>query len=293
MDKILKQAKEIVNSMTREQKIQFLISCVENNYKFMYNLFSTWRLEHTNASEKDAVAQCLLQIILCNTKSILHLFNGLEIIPNNDTRIIDPVSMVSILRTIYERTYIFHNIFVQPESLEERTILFNLWQIRGFNNRQNIKHTPSKYKEKKVKEKQQIIELRKDALRCLNLLRITENSKETIIKELECDLPNIKGYCFVKNKDGIITEFKSISLTVSPVLLFNDERLAGLYTLFSMHSHPSFLGVPQFGQMFNEDTDKDLQITILESLLIFHSKFIEDFTTIVEGAKDIMNKISV
>lgn len=285
-------AKEIIDHMMPDQINKFLMHCVNVNYDCMSKLLSEWRRQHTSATEKDAIAQCLLQMMLCNTKSILLLFEGLKIVPGNNYTLVDPISMVSILRSIYERTYIFHNIFVEADSENEKRILFIIWQIRGLNNRQTIEDIPSIYIDKKEKEKQDIESLRQEAETTLTELPITSYAKKKVQSIINSNSSSIKGYRFQKSPKGEIIDFQTINLTDSPYELFNDQGFVNIYKLLSWHTHPSFLGVLQFGQMFNEEEDKSLAKTILTSLLFLQNKFINDFLLVVDGAKTIYDTIS-
>ena len=293
MDKAEYIAIEKIKSMTQEQMIKYLLDCVKRSCDCFFHLLYKWREKYTSSiSEKEAVAQCLLQMMLCNTKPIISLFDGINLIPENNHSIIDPVSMVAILRSVYERTYIFHNVFVEPESDSEKTIMFNLWKIRGLNNRQKIDNIPEIYTHKRDREKQEIEFIKQETESLLINLKLTEQARIKIKKEIKSESSSIKGYRFVKSQDGSIIDFETISLTNSPLGLFNDKDFTSLYKLLSWNAHPSFLGVLQFGQMFDEGADKSLEITILESLLFFHNKFITDFISVVSGAKEVFDNLS-
>lgn len=277
--------------MEQELKIQFLLDSVKVSYDCMFSLFFKWRSQLTSASEEDIVAQCLFQMMLCNTKSILALFEGIKLTPKESIAILDPISMISILRSIYERTYIFHNVFVEPESIIEKRILFILWQIRGLNNRQKLGEIPTKYIDKQKKEKLDIETLKQEAIKLLADLQIRTKAKNKIIDEVKSDSSSIKGYQFIKNSKGYISDFKTISLTSSPKELFEGNGFSTIYKLLSWHTHPSYLGVLQFGQMFDMGEDKTLASVVLQSIVFFHSKFINDFLSVVDGAEDVFKSL--
>ena len=101
---------------------------------------------------------------------------------------------------------------------------------------------------------------------------------------------NIKGYKFLKDETGSrITELKGISFQEEEILC---EGNIPIYGFLSMHAHPSYLGVLQFGQIYNKNEDKKLLETILLSASKLASKFAIDFRDNVIGGKETFEKLS-
>ncbi len=286
MDNIIKEAQRIIEGMSADTKNEFLMNCMRNNCDTLFLFFKKWRGENPNPSEYDCVAQCMLQMIITNSQSILSLANGIKIIPQSEATIVDPTSMISILRTLYERVFIFHNIFIQTANEEERRILFNIWQTRGLNNRQNLKVIQSQYKEKAEKERNEILKLRDESIALLENISITNDAKNELSKYIKSDSSNIVGFIFMKDDNGKIITIKRVALSDSPAVLFTDNSLSNFYAFLSLHSHPSYLGTLQFGQMFNSSEDKSLLSSILMSALVFQNIFAKDFCSFVKGAKE-------
>ena len=277
---------KVVIEITKDAEI-ILKNAIQKNCESIFNFFMEWRTTNDKSSEKDAIAQCMLQMILTNSKSILSLSEGIQLVPTKGKKTVDPTSIIPILRSMYERTFIFHNIFVQPENETESNILLYLWQIRGLNNRQNLPFTPEEFEHKKEKEQVQIERLRSRIRGLLTELNITDLAKDKIDKIARSNSSNIYGYKYIKDEEGIILGMERISFSDSPKVLFGTDELYPLYTLLSFHSHPSYLGTLQFGQMFNNGYDTSMLIIILTNVIILQNFFIDDFCRVAKGAKEI------
>jgi hypothetical protein len=277
--------------LSNADEITALEVMMKKNCNTMYSLLHKWReTRNEKVTEQEAVAQCLLQMMICNVRSILLLCDGIKITDEIQTTLVDPTSMISILRSMYERAFIFHNIFVEPETSNEKDLLFYLWQIRGLNNRQNWDCIPQRHRQKEQKEKGDIQSLRLHAETLLDKMNIDECTKKKIIRCLNRSSSSIKGYNFIK-RGGQITDFKEISLTDSPMALFG-KNATPLYTLLSLHSHPSYIATLQFGQMFNDKYDQKLLKTLLTSVLFCQAKFVCDFCQSVPGAQIIFEGLT-
>lgn len=127
-----------MNNSQIETEISKLKTCVKDISESMFNIFYPWRKNTNpqNVTEDKAIAQCIFQMVMCKTHSILSLNEGISIIPNNENfKLIDANSIYSVLRSLYETIFIFRNIFIMPDTDEERRLLLNLWIIRGLYNR--------------------------------------------------------------------------------------------------------------------------------------------------------------
>lgn len=261
--------------------------CLQETIDTIWIIQRKWREDHSEQMDvNDAMSHCMLQMMMTKLRSLQVLANGLPVLPNNpsSTIIMDVPSMASIVRGIYEMAFIYHNIFVSTENEEERDILLMLWKIRGFNNRQNLYPPKDTYIKKEEDEKKYIESLRREIVLVLDKMNIIQSARKTIEKAANKDNSNICGYKFEK-KDSIIVSFKSLPFSKCEAL-FSHNYFNALYPYFSSHTHPSYLGVLQFGQMFNAKTDKNMAETIIFSACICASKFTKDFCDVVaDGEK--------
>lgn len=277
--------------MEREYKIKELEQNLNQSCDFLFEFFKQWRAVHGEMTEQEGVAQCILQMIISSSHCLLKLSKGINIIPNNDKFVIvDPSSMIAILRSLYEKVFIFHNVFVQTETEIERNILFNIWIIRGLRNRQGLENVPEKFKSKEKNEKKSLDRLLHETSELINNLLIDSNAKSTMIKTLNSRSSMIAGFKITKDQDQKIIRFEEIKLTSSPKD-FLGENLASLYRFLSTHSHPSFLSILQYGQMFNSNDNIHFLKQILSFTILLQIIFILDFCNCIRDAKETFDSL--
>ena len=147
---------KIIANMSKDEQLNIMRKEVEHGCKIMFNLSYNWRLKYKNTNEKENFAFYMFQQQLASIRSILELSMGINIYSGQiNNKAIEPTSIVSIVRSVYERMFIFHCIYVLPETREEQDIFFFIWLIKGLKNRQNIEPT-EQYKENQMKEKEEI-----------------------------------------------------------------------------------------------------------------------------------------
>lgn len=281
---------QIVNNMSKDGLISVMEDILKRNCETMFQLTFQWTQTHKKNSEKTNFALYMMQQQIANIRSILKLTPGIQISEKiKDSVVIEPTSVVALVRTMYERTFIFKSIYSDPSSNEEQDILFNLWIVKGLKNRQGIKYTPSMYLNQQEKEKQQIEECISKIHSILERLPITQKTKGKIIGISRDKNLTPKGYQFIKNSTGEICDFKEISLASSSFEMFG-KKFPPLYRDLSLHAHPSYLGVLQFSQMFNEDeANKDFLKTLLVCAALCQGQMSADFLSAINGAKEIFD----
>lgn len=280
----------IIANMSKDELLNIMRKEVEHGCKIMFNLSYNWRLKYKNTNEKENFAFYMFQQQLANIKSILELSMGIDIYPGQtENKVIEPTSIISVVRSVYERMFIFHCIYVLPETREEQDIFFYIWLIKGLKNRQNIEAT-EQYKEKQLKEKEEIENEIEKIQIITNSLNIKRKAKEKILKIANDKDLTPKGYKFIKNSNNKIVGIKIISLSGASNELFG-KNFPPIYRFFSMHTHPSYLGTLQFSQLFDGKEDKSFMLILLKSIALFQGKIIHDFVSTIEGAKEIYNNL--
>ena len=259
----------------------------------LFHLFYNWRLCYDNKdiSEVESVSQCILQIIICKIRTLVSMCEGIKLIPDNlPTKVLDIPSMMSVLRSLYEATFVFHNIYAEQNTILEREIVFNIWKIRGLNNRQKLQNVPNQYIVKEKNEKKQIDEIKRRILTLAEKLELSESIMQQLQNVISSNTVDIKGYKFEKDNNSKIISFNSIRFEQGTEGLVG-KSLMPLYRFLSIHGHPSFLGVLQFGQMFNTNDD----IKFLKTLLTIASRLASvvavDFRDNIIGAKEIYDNL--
>lgn len=265
-----------------------LEQCLSDIYSSMFRIWKQWRDDHTvDYTEVDAISQCLLQMMMLKLKTLEQMLLGVTIKPNekNGIKILDTSSMSAIIREMYELAFLYHNIFVIPDTEEERDILINIWKIRGLNNRVGLP-SPHAYDQNIENDKLSIKEYRKSIYDILGSINTTSSARKTIMRAADNDKPNLCGFKFVKSKDGLIIDFKPVPFS-DVNALFHNNQFEALYPLLSANSHPSFLGVLQFGQMYDAKQDKDTASLFVQTACICASKMTKDVCSVITGGNEI------
>lgn len=289
----MKELSELLNNM--DIQIDVVQRYVKSISDVMFNLFFNWRRAYSeeNVSEADAIAQCILQMMNCKLQSFLKLSEGITIMPQNKSfMILDISSLTTIVRSMYELVFVFHNIYAEQKTEAEKNIVLYLWEIRGLNNRQGLSNVPEKYKEKEELEKKQIEELRGKIRKIINDLNVLNEVKSQLEKVIKSDSTKIKGYIFEKDNNDRIISFQDIRMEDNVEELLNLDEYINVYRFCSVHSHPSYLSVLQFGQMYNGNEYKMYLRTLLLTVGQLACTMIKDFVENITGAREIYNKFS-
>lgn len=258
-------------------EIQKIIDCLSAHTKFAYKLCIDWKKKNPNPSEMDAIGLCNLEMEILNVESIMSFYQGI-LIPYINQHHIDINSCACIVRSLYERVFIYHNIYVSPKTNHEKELLFNIWKIKGYNNFVKLKDIPEFANSIIIKRKEEIENSRKHIRNLLAQLKITTKVKNSILEIINKDSTRIKGFRFVKDKSGTIIKFDNISYENAGHVIFEDlnvKTLNDLYTFLSYSTHPSFWGTYYFGNSTN--TDKHDYQLLLELTYLFFSTALVDF----------------
>ena len=285
---------QYVNALGTEKQNEIIkesLSCIGDG---LFHLFYNWRLscDKRYVSEADAISQCILQIAVCKIRTLVSMCEGISLNPNKlSTKVLDIPSMISVLRSLYELTFVFHNIYAEQDTKTERDIVLYLWKIRGLNNRQNLENVHPQYKAKEENEKKKIKELQDKIFTLAEKLRLPQAIMQQFEKVVTTSSVDIKGYKFKKDKHSNVISFDSIRFN-DGIEAFLDKSVAPLYRFLSIQGHPSYLGVLQFGQMFDKDEDIEFLKTILVCAFNLASTLAIDFRDNVTGARCIFDALS-
>ena len=286
--------KELMSQMSEEELITFVKGNIKrlytNTIMLVHQLRRKWDKEHKNASESECIAQCMIQMAAVKTNTILNLAQGQSLSENGNVLIQDIPSLLTILRSFYELCFIFHNLFITPENDIEREIIKSFWIIRGLQNRQGLANVPKEYKVKELTEKQEIENLRNRVRELLEQIPIEKIALKDCLGILNIKGTSLKGYYFEKSKDGKILNVKSIYMDEGINDILHNSNSKILYRLTSFHTHPSYLGVLQFGQMFN-DSPSPYVSTIINTTYFLLATILYDFCSYSSEAKLLFSQI--
>lgn len=285
-----------------DEELKLLHSEVSSISELMEEIRREWcNTNLKDCPEADKISQCIMQMITLKIQSVLQLSNGVPLPSYQPQPIfLDSASIVALLRCIYEEVFIFHNIFA-TESGMEKSILIDLWKIKGLNNMifegddQSInfdgkKEILDKYYEAIERNKEKIDLLKVDIDTILLQMDITVDAANKVRNYMNKGKRSIKGYKF-KKENGRVIDFTKIDFAVSPEEVFASKKLNPLYRFLSVHSHPSYMGVEQFGQIYNTKNDVKLLKMTFRGICVMASIFINDFCKTVTNGNKISERI--
>lgn len=275
----------------------FFDTFLEEATNAMSSLWYNWSKSHpfVNLTEEEQCAQCMFQMMICKLRSIIKLHEGVDInIGSHTSHINDPSSMTIILRSVYELLSIFYYIFIKTESETERDILFLLWEIRGMSNRQNLPYVPDEFKQLEQQERLDILKDIKAVKELGKQLNMMNGAYRRLCKIADNITTTTCGFEFIKDNKGQIVEFKKISFGCEEHAkdIIGDKKYVSLYRMLSSYVHPSFIGVLQFGQMYNTKGAQDLEYTNFMLSSIIACRFTDYFCSVIKGAKESFNQLS-
>lgn len=286
-----------------DDKMRVLLFEGASMAELMEEIRREWSKQNiTDCSVEDKMSQCIMQMVTLKIQSILKLCEGVPMpsyIP--EPVFLDSASIVALLRCIYEEVFIFHNIFATEQGLE-KTVLVDLWKIKGLNNQifeENDVSTDlcngdsylKKFDVPIEEKKKQVADLKCEIEQLCEQLDITDDALKKIYTQTVKQKRSIKGYEFVK-KDGKIVDFILVDLAKFPEKLFGIKKLNALYRLLSTHSHPTYAGLVKFGTMYNNGGDLQLLKLAIESICILTAIFINDFLDTVKNGNTIRERLT-
>ena len=254
-------------------------------------LLKWWNGHELGVNAIDDMTQCMMQMMMLKIRSLQVMFKGVPMVTNGkpQTLYYDLSSMAATTRGIYELAFIYHNIFVSTESDSERRILMNIWKIKGFNNRLRS-FVPDELKHEAERNLQEIESLKNETMQILDSTEISLLARARIEKIINKNNSNLKGYKFIKDNDGKITDFISLDFT-DATCMFATEFMNDIYTYLSYHSHPSYLGLIQFGQIGGIEQNYETGASFLYPACFCASKFTNDACAVLTDGMAIKKEV--
>jgi hypothetical protein len=203
--------------------------------------------------ELEGYDKILLQTVLSKAMNLKNILSGVSF-QDDVFRIenfIDPVVLTTVARNLFETVCTFETLNIVPQSQEQKELIFTLFLISGYKNRQNFN-----YSELEDDLKQQAVE------EARMIENYTQNIHESnLYQSLSLDSQHridnaIKNYkyrfYFNENNEVVKLDWEE----VLPHVGIQGSLLRKIYAQLSIHAHPSFISVMQFGQMFELESQQ-------------------------------------
>lgn len=247
----------------------------------MYKNYVKWFVSVNPATEGERIAGNMYRMMIFKAKSIWLMSKGIVIVRTQKGIIPDPSTMYPVLRSMYELLFLFKCMFSSSKKDKERELLLNLWIIKGNNNLTQIpdemldEESASKRKSANEENEAARKEIR-ERLRGLFLPKSAIDNIENIMKPNNIS-PTLKGFMFkYSEQSAIISGFSALT--------FSDETLGAelsgdsyIYSYYSAHSHPSYLGVKHFEEMYPNEEEYRYVQEILVHTCKYLGRFMKEF----------------
>lgn len=276
--------KQYVNFL-KSRDLDYQISLLDIYAKYFFEVISK---QHGKPQKTQALAESTMvhQMMFTKLISLKKLLNGISYEENGEQKlntILDPTTILSLIRNIYETAFTFSLVFRKANEGEQREIAYKLWVIAGLKYRQKFKeHSQLDESKRKIKaEKKTINEL------------IKTISKTDIYKNSEQKVRNVIDHLIRAKDFKLIFEENSVKQlnwgNSKKVFDLNTDLMDQTYTYFSLYAHPSNVSVFQFSEMFDKENEnfKEIISFNLKNTYSLYSFFISDYINLFPESLEI------
>jgi len=259
----------------KSRDLEYQISLLDIYAKYFFEVISK---HHGKPHESRALAEATMvhQMMFTKLLSLKKLLNGISYEENGEQKlntILDPTTILSLIRNIYETAYTFSLVFRKANEGEQREIAYNLWVIAGLNYRQKFKeHSQLDESKRKIEAEKKTIDELVRAISETDIYNKSEQKVRNVIDHL------------IRSKDfKVIFEGDSVKQlnwgNSKEVFELNTDLMDQTYTYFSLYAHPSNVSVFQFSEMFDSKKEgfKEIINFNLKNTFSLYSFFIADY----------------
>lgn len=253
----------------------------------MYDpLLPSQRAELVNAR---MINQMMLTKILHLEQSIL----GVECsAPNGDrlTRIIDPNVIAALVRTMFETVGTFNCVFVQPENEDQKLILHRLWMSASLKRREKFRDlltTPEQLQ--MIAEEQQWFDDQMAEIKATQSWKtMPQRDRDIIDKKIKTKEYTIR---FQNGRVKPLAGFQEMIKTAGA----SKVAMIDMYFYLSLNTHPSYMSVSHFFNMFNAEDPQYRYVTkhYLKVAFMLMGMFVVDYIKVFPEMIDNFNTIAL
>lgn len=278
--------------MKQPNTINLLRSSLSEISVIMYNIYVDWFVSAKPKTESEHIACDMYRMMLFKAKSIWLMSEGVTITPQQKDVIKDPSTIYPVLRSMYEMLFLFRCIFASSKNDVERELLLKLWKIRGNNNLilipNNELDEESQRKKKNIKVENKT--LRVEIRELMDKLHLSASIRDDIENCINNVSPSLKGFMFEHCEHcDAITKFQDLNFSDNTIGL-ELSSASYIYSHYSAHSHPSYLGVKHFEEMHNSNAEDNFMKEILEYTCVYLGCFMMDFYKYKESYRPFYDK---
>lgn len=241
---------------------------------------------------EEAQTKLVLQMMLTKALHLRQILNGAGFQASDGTvlnEIIDPTIVASLTRNIYEMIGMFHIVFVNPKTDDERTVIYLLWVIAGLSYRQRFETNAStpENKEKFEKERRAIQEMTVQIQNTELFKQLNERNQSKILNRIQAK------ECLIRFDNNEV--YFLVWRDLPEVMGIKPELFDNMYTYFSLYAHPSNVSVFQFGDMFSKEERAFVDLAGFNTTYAIQllSIFLADYIKIFPAIKNLYEELPV
>lgn len=265
--------------MVNTNSIKQLRRSISEMSAIMYKIYVEWWVSEKPVTESEHIACNMYRMMIFKAKSIWLMSKGIIIVRTQKGIIPDPSTMYPVLRSMYELLFLFRCMFASSKNDKERAILLNLWKIKGNHNLTQM--SDEDLNEESINRKQTANTenemLRSEIAGQMTELNLAPSITKNIDDIIDRNRPALKGFEFNHCEHGE-------NITAFQTLPFSDEDMGAvlsgdcyIYSHYSAHSHPSYLGVKHFEEMYENNEEDKYVKEILEHACKYLGRFMKEF----------------
>jgi hypothetical protein len=269
-----KELQEVFIKYTDPNSIDDVKNVLEIFSKFFMGTISRSH-KSIESIQDEGDGRIIFQMIFTKLLSVEKLLDGVKYHKEGVgslRSVIDPMTIAVIIRSVYETVCLFNLLYCNVQNKEHQIIIRNLWMISGLLTRQKYVSdlTQEANRVKANLELVKLNELKEEILSSETFANLKPKSKKTLLKFMSSHI------YLVKIEDDNVFEIKWNN--VYEIVGIKNYIFKNIYSYFSTRTHPSYVSVFQFNDMFKEDgefkSNAQFNVEILFGLL---GVFIADY----------------
>ena len=231
-------------------------------------------------------AEGLCKKFFGHATSALYLFRSTTLpsikVTDRGISFFDPGSINVLGRAALESFLVFHYVFVEPRSDDEKDFRYFLWLHASYINRQKC---PSRYEEgkKQLNDEKKIIADLKEKINNNSIFQqLDQKKQEKLLKEME------KGKWRFQWQNGQWKPASWTSIGVSAGL--SEIIVKQFYGHLCAYAHSGCQSAQQVGNAETAETQKALCVATMELIMIAMANTIKVYCQMFEKSKDVIQK---
>lgn len=220
--------------------------------------------------ERTLIARGLTNKLVEHAVTVLYISRGTNLaLPSFRFNFFDPASIDVLTRVVFEAFLIFHYVFYEPKTKEEKDYRYWCYKAAGIAERQNAPIYTEEHRQKQAVEREELDEVHEGLKLSAMFQSLTEGQKKQILK----------GKWKLKSWREL-----AVDAGLSEVLASH------VYRLLSGRAHSSSLSVVQMIAGHVDREDKQAIISSMGTINVVIANMVRKYCGLFPRAQEVLNK---